>query len=125
MVRGKFKLDMFKATVHIYICEYAECTTNQANKIIKKFKEAPVTFPIDGLVFSPDQDRNVNYLFLSIDNLTYNTICHELFHMTDNILEQYSLVEKEDGKETSANISGYLGEKIFSFLNKKQIKINN
>lgn len=125
MIKGKFLLDMFKATIFIYICEDSDCTTKQANRIIKKFKEEIFTYKVEGTVFSPDQDRNLNYLFLSQEGLTYNTICHEIFHLTDNIIEHYSLVDKEDGKETSAIISGYLGEKIFQFLGKKNIKVNN
>lgn len=120
--RGRFKIDIYRITIYIYICSDSEDTTKQANKIIRKYKEEEYTHPSEGLVFCPDDDTSINYLFLSVEDLSVNTITHETDHIRNNIIDHCAIVESDDARETSANLSGYINEKVFKFLQKKDIK---
>lgn len=121
IAKGKFKVELFGMTVFIIICDDEQSTTVEVNKVIKKYKETPFNHPCHGIVFTPDENLTYNYLFLSARNLTVNTITHETDHVRSNIIEFCSITEN-DNKETSANLSGYLNEKVFRFLEKKNIK---
>ena len=121
--KGKFKIDLFNIKVNIYICEDAEDVTLESNKFLKKHKEKLITFPCHGLVFCPDDDMSTNHLFLSLNGLSVNTITHETDHIRNNIIDYCSIIETDDGRETSANLSGYINEKVFQFLQKKGINI--
>lgn len=122
--RGKFRIEMYRITIFIYICPDSIDTTKEANKIIRRYKEEEYKHPSHGMVFCPDDDTSINYLLLSAEDLNVNTITHETDHIRNNVIDHCSIVETDESRETSANLSGYINEKVFQFLQKKGIKFN-
>lgn len=114
--KGNFKIDVFGAIVHVYLIDTNENMVVQANRIIKRYKEDPVDYPCAGLSFSPDIKGGTYYLFLSCESLDVNTITHETDHIRNYIIDYYNIDERNDSNEVSANISGYLNEKVFKLI---------
>lgn len=121
--KGSFKIDIFNAVVHIYVCIDAESMVEVANKVIIRFKEEPINYPCEGLTFSPDLKGGTYYLFLYKDGLLINTITHETDHLRNYIMDYHSIAENNDSKEASANLNGYINEKVFKFLYKNNFEL--
>lgn len=120
--KGKFNIDVYKITVHICVCSDNHSTTKAVNRIIKKYNEESYNHPCYGIVFCPDEDTSQNYLFLSIQDLNINTITHETDHIRNYVIQHAAIEEKDDSREASANLNGYINEKVFQFLDRKNIK---
>lgn len=58
-------------------------------------------------------------ILIRTKSLTYNTIVHELYHVANAMMEKISI----DNEEATAWLIGYLAEKIFKFLESKQITV--
>lgn len=122
--KRSFKIDVFDATVHIYMCGKGDAILHASNRVIKKFKEGPIEFEIQGLAFSPDQQPNHFYLFLSSEYLDVNTVTHETQHILIYIADYYCIDEKNDSKEVLANLNGYINQKVFAFIRECGMQIN-
>lgn len=118
--RGKFKIDIFDITVHIVICDTSEALSSCANRTIRKYKEEELTYPCKGLVFTPNEDGSKIFVYFSKEDLSYNIIGHENDHIRFLVLENSST--KDIDMEVSANIAGFITEKIFQFLDSKNLK---
>jgi len=59
------------------------------------------------------------YMLINKDYLSYNTICHELYHCVCNIANDRGIHEEE----SRAWIQGVVAQEIFNFLREKQIDI--
>ena len=121
IAKGKFTVDIYKMTVFIFICPNPWEVTREVNKLIRKYGEEEIEYNCHGVVFTPNDDLSLNYLLLSAEDLTVNTVTHETDHLRTNIIDYCSLVETSESKETSANLNGYINEKVFQFLQKKNI----
>lgn len=117
--RGKFKMDIFDVTVHMIICDTPESLAIHLNKNLKKYKEEQMPDTYKGFVFSPQIDPSKIFLYLSKEGLTYNTVGHENDHVRYMILANSN--SKDIDIEFSGNIAGYITEKVFQFLNSKNI----
>lgn len=114
--KRSFKIDLFGATIHMYMCKDSESILTVANRIIRSFKEDPVNYEVAGLTFQPDLQLESIYIFLSPENLDVNTITHETQHVICYIKDHYGIDEKNDSNEVLANIAGYVNEKVFAFI---------
>jgi len=123
MKRSRFKIDIFNATVHMYIVDTDDDILKHGNKVIKRFGEEPIDFPCHGLTFTPDQRGDTYYIFLSKESMDINTICHETDHIRNYIIDYYDIDQASDSDEISANLSGYINQKVFSFIKKLGIEI--
>jgi hypothetical protein len=59
------------------------------------------------------------YMLINSDYVTYNTICHELYHCTCGIAYDRGIHEEE----SRAWIQGYIGNQIFKFIEAKKIDL--
>ena len=59
------------------------------------------------------------YMLISEPYLSYNTICHELYHCTCAIAYDRGIHEEE----SRAWIQGIVGQEIFNFLREKKLEI--
>jgi hypothetical protein len=114
--KRSFKIDVFGAKVHMYMCANAEAIVTVGNKIMKKFGEEPIDFSVAGLTFTPDQSLDTVYIFLCPEHIDVNTLTHETQHILHYIMDYYNIEEQSDSKEVSANLSGYINEKVFAFV---------
>lgn len=121
--KGSFKIDVYNYKVYIYICDNDDSLIETANKIIDKYKEPRIAHPCTASVFTPDLDLNICYLFLHQNDLGVNTITHETDHIRNYIIDLHSLTENTDSKEASANLNGYINERVFRFLVKNNFEI--
>lgn len=121
--KTKFKIDLYGATVHITLCKNADVMLEEANKVIKKFGEEIMDHPAEGISFTPNTKGNYYFLFFCPEYLSINTITHETDHIRNYMMDYYGINENNDSKEVSANLNGYINQKVFKFLNtNSQIK---
>jgi len=59
------------------------------------------------------------YILINQDYLSYNTICHEIYHCTHNLAIDRGIHEEE----SQAWIQGIIAQEIFNFLRKKNLEI--
>lgn len=114
--KRSFKIDIFGAKVHMYMCKDNEAILTVGNRIIKKFKEDPVDYPVAGLTFTPDELLTDVYLFLCPQHLDVNTITHETQHILCYIIDYFNIDEQNDSNEVAANLSGFINQKVFEFI---------
>ena len=68
----------------------------------------------------PDDMKNY-YVFYSLDSLNANIIVHEITHLVDFILEERAI---ENEGEAKAYLTGYISEKVFDYVLKRNLLIN-
>lgn len=112
------KLPMYNCVVHLII-------TNQSQKTIKaifkkyNFTEDPDDVVAEGMVITPDISDY--YMVIDLNYLSYNTICHELYHCVVRITEDRDITDEE----TQAWLAGHLSGIVFLHLDKKNLKIKH
>ncbi len=123
--RGKFNIDVYESVVHVYICKNQDSVFKVANRIIRRYKEPKSVLdrPVKGACFSPDLAPCTYYIWLCLEYLDVNTITHETDHIRNYILDFCSIAENNDSKEASANLNGYINEKVFSFILNNRFKL--
>lgn len=120
---------MEKLTIEIpvYNCKCVVTVGDNIEKRINSFikrKKIPL-LPIPegeelyGLAFGL-RTMDFYYIFYSSDNLTMNTVAHEICHTVDEICEHRDI----EDKEARAYLSGHITEKVFDFLLKKKLYTN-
>lgn len=114
--KRSFKIDLFGATIHMYICKDSDAIRTVGNRIIKSYDEEPIDYDVAGLTFNPDDKLDTVYLFLAPEHLDVNTITHETQHIICYIKDHYGIDEKNDSNEVLANLSGYINQKVFEFI---------
>jgi hypothetical protein len=114
--KRSFKIDVFGAKIHMYMCANSDAIVTVGNRIIKRFHEEPVTYEVAGLTFNPDEQPDTVYLFISPEHLDVNTITHETQHILNYIIDYYAIDEQNDSNEVASNLSGYINEKVFAFV---------
>lgn len=118
-----FKVDIFSVKVSLYLYDTDDSMVIGCNRIIKKHGEEPMQHQCHGITFAPDDDGSIYYIFLSLESLDINTITHETDHIRNYIMNYFNISQDLDSNETSANLSGYINEKVFSFLKQYKIKM--
>lgn len=79
--------------------------------------------------YSEKLQRNIFYIIISSANIDkrkyWNTITHEMFHLTQEILEHKGIyVYKSKANEPYAYAIGHIMGELFEFFEKEYIKIN-
>ncbi len=115
--KTKFKIHLYGAIIHVIICDDAESMLIEANKVIRRYKEEEYKHHAEAITFAPNLKGDTYYAWFCPEYLTINTITHETDHLRNYIMDFYSIGEKNDSKEVSANLNGYINEKVFKFLN--------
>ena len=73
------------------------------------------------LYFCTNKNHRKYYIILSLKDLDVNTITHETDHLRNFIISFNSILENDDAREASANLNGYINERVFKFLDKYKI----
>lgn len=121
--RGSFKIDVYGAVIYIILCKDSDSMLIEANKVIKKFKEETMQHSAEAITFAPNLRGGTYYAWFCPEYLSVNTITHETDHLRNYIMSFYDIDENNDSKEASANLNGYINQKVFKFLNaNSQIK---
>lgn len=126
LLKGVFKLSMYKVTVNIYIVDVMREVSETMRKLHKKYKldYSDVNPEACGYTCTfPNYNPNVYYVILCRESMDINTITHEVDHLRNFILDDQGITETDYNKEVSANLAGFLNEKTFQFLQKNNITI--
>ena len=117
----KFKIDIYDVVVKIIVAKTPTDVNEQVKKLCKKHKDLHNDdTPYAGYTIT--FDNKTYYLLLSEDSLSYNLITHETDHLRTFILKHIS-VSLNEIDEYSANLNGYINQKVFNFLIKHNYKI--
>jgi hypothetical protein len=112
-----FPLEVYDTKVHFELVDHCN---NRWKKLMRKYK---IRFTDDeceylGLFFKAN---HTYHILIDKNNVTYNTICHEIHHASCMISRDRHI----DNEEATAWICGYLSQVIFGFLNKNNVTISN
>lgn len=62
-------------------------------------------------------------IFFTYENLTHNTIAHEIFHATMRIGERCGVMFNKDNHEPFAYLQGFLAETAYGLFKKHKIRV--
>jgi hypothetical protein len=122
MYKFSIKIPIYKCTCHVII---SKDISDVINKYVKKKKwnadyAIKTGEDVHGYAVT-DGTTTDYYIFYSLESLTANYIAHEISHLIDFIFEEKDI---ERHGEARAYLTGYISEKIFDYVLKKQIFIN-
>jgi hypothetical protein len=107
--------------VYDFTCEitFASEIEVAINKVRKKQSLEPIEGTVHGYAFGTNSVHKY-YLFYSLQNLSVNTLVHEISHLIDFVFTDRE-IDPPTG-ETRAYLTGHVTSKIFEFVYKKDIK---
>ncbi len=109
------KLPLYDTTVQFLVVKSAKKTVN---RLYKKYNTGMVyRDTIAG--FMMNVSINKYYIIIDENHLTYNTILHELMHLSNAITCDRSVYEEEP----KCWLHGQLGQEIFDYLKFKKVNI--
>ena len=122
MYKFSIKIPIYGCTVHVIIDNDIEKVINSYVKRKKWDKDIAINdgSEVHGYAVSPPDIKN-HYIFYSTGSMTVNYICHEISHIIDNILSQRGVEEKGEAR---SYLTGFISDKIFDYVLKKQLLIN-
>lgn len=106
----EFPIPLYETTLVLIVSKDIEKSVKKLNK--KHKNTTPIVIEQDsaGVVFEYYIDKY--YLILSEDSVTINTVCHEIYHLTERLSRHRNIFEEE----AKAWIQGYLSENILNYL---------
>lgn len=110
--------------VQIYSLDVIVCITESFKEAIKKFKLNdldPNSYDEEALAFSYASDHTGKleiYLVFKPSDLSYDTVIHELTHLTSYWCKHRGIVYDEDNDEPIAYFNGYVGGKVMEIIEK-------
>jgi hypothetical protein len=114
----------FEIDIPIYNCKCKviidKDIVKTINRYAKKNKWEKHDYNVHGLALSTD-DMKDYYIFYALDSLNVNIIVHEITHLVDFILEERAI---ENEGEAKAYLTGYISEKVFDYILKRNLLIN-
>jgi len=105
------KIPIYECTVRLYITKNIN---KSANKIYKK-NDCKDILTDNPAAYHLYFEMDAYYLFINTTSISFNTICHELYHLVRSIAEDRGIKEEE----ATAWIQGYLADEIFKYILKK------
>jgi hypothetical protein len=117
MYKFEIKVPIYNCTCKIIIDNDIVKTINNYGKRNKWDKH---DYNVHGLAVNPG-DMQEYYIFYAIDSLNVNTIVHEITHLVDYILEDRAI---ENEGEAKAYLTGYISEKVFDYILRRNLLIN-
>lgn len=119
--RTSFKIDIYDVVVKVIVLKTSGDVLNYVKQLHKRHKDVHTdNFEYSGYTIT--FDNSVYYIIFAEDNLSYNLITHETDHLRAFILKHIS-VNLNEIDEYSANLNGYINQKVFNFLIKNNFKI--
>lgn len=121
MYKFTIKIPIYDCNAHIIISSDIEKVVNRYVKKKKWDTDLMITdHQINGLTVT-DTHMKDYYMFLDIEGVTVNILTHEISHLVDYIMRERDA--GEDG-EAKAYLTGFVSEKIFDYIFKKELLIN-
>lgn len=119
--RTKIKIDLYDVDIEVFIVNTSADVSYKTKQLCRKNKVGieGVRDEACGYTASFPLSSGIFYLVLCMECMNVNTITHEADHLRAFIMD-YRGMEDE---EASANLSGFINEKIFKFLKNSNIEI--
>lgn len=110
-----FDIPLYECKVKFIVSQDARKTVNR----LYKKHNTKMTFPDEVEGFMLTMSMNQYYIIVDAKHLTFNTVCHELFHLTKAITTDRNVFEEEQ----QAWVQGFCANEIFSYLKSKKVVI--
>lgn len=122
MYKFDIKIAVYDCTIKVVISKDIRKVINSYVKRKKWDKDTalPEDHNVHGLAIS-NEDMKEYYVFYDIEDVKVKFLTHEISHIVDFILVERDL---EDKGEAKAYLTGYISEKIFDYILKKNLLIN-
>lgn len=117
--RGKISIDLYDVDIEIYIVQTSKDVSDKVRQLCRKYKVGVDGVKDEACGYTATFLNGIFYLILCIECMDINTITHETEHLRAFIMEHRAMVDDE----ASANLNGYINERVFKFLKKNNIEI--
>ena len=119
MISTKFRVPIYDMEVRVVILEEGEDFYTAFPKLPKDSMEA------DGVAHCLVDDTGRANIVIEKEYLDFDTVTHEVYHLTLAILNNAGLVQSDDSEEAYAYLNGYLnGHIIKAIIKKLHLSIN-
>jgi len=109
-------IPIYNYRVFVCVSTYAEAE----KKLLDKFKVTSCLNECAGmclpLILTKEDGSKYESIFLWLGDTSHNTIAHEVFHVTSEILRSRSTKLNNNTEETYAYLCGYITEKIYEII---------
>lgn len=121
LTKGSFNVDVYKLKVAIYVMATMKDVAGKIKSLCKKWGtgDHDILSEACGYTGTFDPEPWMFHVVYCVECMDINTVTHESDHLRKFILTHVGV----DNEEASANLSGYLNEKIFEFLRKNNYSI--
>lgn len=116
------KIALYNTTIKIVCFDTHEKLKKKMQFYIKKFdllKDDDNQY-YEGCVIINPLNTGEAFIFFVKECLTINTITHEVYHLTNRILDNHGITVSIDEDENHAILNGYLNEEILKYFIKKK-----
>lgn len=111
-----FSIDIYSCKVHFIITDNLVKDLNKLKKMYKKKEIKPGEYA--GYLYT--EVMTDYYVIISTNHMTWNTVSHEIFHLTHAIAEDRAI----EDEESQAWICGHVTQKIYNYLVSKGIELS-
>jgi hypothetical protein len=111
---GKFKVEIYGFTIEVVVVPNTQETTKYYHKLVKRLKLPPEEDdrPCEGFAM---QHGFRCWIVIAENKLSYDTITHEVSHLTLKILNFNNIHDGADN-ENHALLNGFINGKVFNLL---------
>lgn len=123
VARGSFKIDIYETIVYITVVKEPSDVAPKAKQVLKKNgmdQDVVIDDECHGYTVCIDTGKLAGHIILSKNDITVSNITHETDHLKNYILD-FKMIKEDENKEASANLNGYINQKLFDFLIKKDL----
>jgi len=121
MIKTKIKIDVYGTYLLFIVTDdlYDAVVKNVKHAKDEEYWTEEYAKTLHGVTLTSDAPPYT--VVIKSDSLTYNTIVHELFHVSRTLAARINITEDEP----VAWLIGYLSERIFKFLADKKIEVKH
>ena len=121
MIKTKIKIDVYGTYLLFIVTDdlYDAVVRNVKHAKDEEYWTEEYAKTLHGVTLTSDAPPYT--VVIKDDSLTYNTIVHELFHVSRTLAARINITEDEP----VAWLIGYLSERIFKFLADKKIEVKH
>lgn len=125
IAKGSFNIDVYNTKVHVIITADAILASKKVLELAKKHNSDVGYVPsqVYGYTVCFTKHCNEYFLIYAGDDISLNTVTHETYHLTE-FIEQFKSLAQDENKEASANLNGFINQKVYQIFKKAGIVIN-
>jgi hypothetical protein len=111
-----FRIPLYPCRLTVHICERIDLSVAKAHK-------EPVEGKLEDNAALTTSGSGRFHVYFRPESISHGLIAHELFHITSGMLSHVGHKPIDGQNEAEAYLCGWLADRIYKFLNKRDILI--